>query len=178
MVVTYLPSLMTFTMKRITVSKANQMLFKELIQPEVLSPAPTQNKVLSVLPSPGPAAASTLCLFLASFVLRLHVPDQSSSSQILISFCTILALTWQLSDLAKLLSILNEDWKGRLGGVDVPALEISNSATYQVPEILTLPSHFSDSLICTCISKIVRFQIYKPPKLKNKFLLYLNNKSL
>lgn len=112
-------------------------------------------------------------------LFQLHVPNLSSNSQSSIwSFCTILALTWQSSDILKLFSIQNEDWKGRLGGLDVITLEISNSATYQVPEILTLPSHFAKAFTLTYISKIARFHIQKPYTLKNKFLIYLNNKLL
>lgn len=46
----YLPPLMTFMMKHTTVSKANKMFFEDLIQSEVLLPAPPKNKVLPVLP--------------------------------------------------------------------------------------------------------------------------------
>lgn len=50
MAFTYLPPLVTFTMKFITVNKANKMCFEDLTQPKLLSPVPIQNKVLSVLP--------------------------------------------------------------------------------------------------------------------------------
>lgn len=68
MAFTHLPPLMTFMIKRITVSKVNQMFFEDLVQPEVLSPAPAQNKALSVLPWWRSATVSSAHLFLASFI--------------------------------------------------------------------------------------------------------------
>lgn len=162
MVVTYHSSLMMFMMKCIHCLqiKTNHMCFWRSHSTKSFVTCSHPNYLGSLSSHHEDMQQPPLLVYSWFHLSQLHVPDQSSSSQILIcSFCIFLALTWKPRDLEKQFSILNEDWKGRLGGMDVSALEISNSSTYQIPELLTLPSHFSDSFPCTCIFKIPRFQM-------------------